>query len=114
MTGRDPGSRGAPGLSIGVAGHGPATLTLAGELDLACEALIAEAVEELRGAEHVVIDLTGLVFVDSTGLRLLLELDRDLSADGARVAFRLPDQGPVIRLLRLTRLDERLRAESPS
>lgn len=111
MTGRDR----APGLSIEVTGGGGgATVTLAGELDLACEGSIAEALENVRGADQVVIDLTGLVFVDSTGLRLLLELDRDLSAEGARVGFRLPDGGPVLRLLRLTRLDERLRAESPS
>ena len=50
-----------------------------GELDLATADQLGATVRELRGTgfDDVVIDLRGLDFIDSTGLRLLLELRND-------------------------------------
>jgi anti-sigma B factor antagonist len=59
-------------------------LTLSGELDLATVPRVQEAVDEVlaRGARHLVVDLGGLGFVDSSGLRLFIVLDRRAAADG--------------------------------
>ena len=50
-----------------------------GELDLATVEVLRERVEELTAAgfTRVLLDLRELTFIDSTGLRLVLELQRD-------------------------------------
>jgi anti-sigma B factor antagonist len=62
-------------------------VALAGELDLATAPQLDQAVRELleAGFDHVVVDLTDLAFLDSSGLRMLLRL-QGLSHEGA---FRL-------------------------
>ena len=42
-----------------------------GELDMAHAAAFEEAVAEAPGAPHVVLDLTGCTFLDSSGLRVI-------------------------------------------
>jgi anti-sigma B factor antagonist len=51
-----------------------ARLTLAGELDMGTAPRLEEAVAGLvaKGARHVIVDLSGLAFVDSSGLRLFI------------------------------------------
>jgi anti-sigma B factor antagonist len=51
--------------------HGGARLTLRGELDLGTAAQLEQALREANG--DVVLDLRGLTFMDSTGVRVLLE-----------------------------------------
>jgi stage II sporulation protein AA (anti-sigma F factor antagonist) len=53
-------------------------LTVRGELDLATAPALAEAVAERRaaGVHRLLIDLSELEFIDSTGLRLLLDVSR--------------------------------------
>ena len=59
-------------------------LTLNGELDIATVPRVQEAVDELlaRAVRRLVIDLGGLGFVDSSGLRLFIVLDRRAAAEG--------------------------------
>jgi anti-anti-sigma factor len=70
------------------------TVSLFGELDLAT----AEDVElELRRAEatdaaSIVLDLSGLTFIDSTGVRLVLSAHARSRADASRLALL---QGPA-------------------
>jgi anti-anti-sigma factor len=69
----------APGvLRISCVFHnGTASVTLEGELDLASAAQMEErlaAIEDRRPA-RLIIDLSQLAFIDSTGLRLLLQAD---------------------------------------
>ena len=63
---------------------------LEGELDLATVPRVGQAVRELRevGWESIVVDLAGVEFVDSSGLRLLVELDGRARAEGWRLALR--------------------------
>lgn len=82
---------------------------LSGELDIATA---GRAEEELRRAEAgepavLAIDLGGLTFMDSTGLRLIVAA-HTRARDAARrfVVVRGPD--PVHRVLELTGLDGRL------
>lgn len=79
-----------------------------GELDLAtCDALEREVGELLdRGFAAITLDLRDLTFIDSSGLKLLIRTDQRAREDG--IAFDLIDgDGPVRRLLDLTRMRER-------
>jgi anti-sigma B factor antagonist len=81
-----------------------------GELDVATVQLLETEVRKLcdGGARALVLDPSGLTFVDSTGLRLLLQLDAYAADIGC--SFALVDcDGPVRRLLELTRLLEHFR-----
>jgi anti-anti-sigma factor len=84
VTRLSPDGRGGPTSSA-------AEVVLTGELDLAtyepARQRLAEA--ERRRPEVLVIDLSVLEFVDSTGVRLVLDADRRARAEDRRVAVRL-------------------------
>jgi anti-anti-sigma factor len=86
-------------------------LRLLGEFDLSGSESFKEEIARIEAgdAAQILIDLSALEFMDSTGLRLLLETDlRHRENDqGSRVRYVRP-QGEVARLLHLTRVDERL------
>lgn len=78
-----------------------------GELDLATAPLLIAALRAHDGCDHVVIDLRGLSFMDSSGLRLLVSESSRAESEGYELS--LVRGGPEVgRLLRLTRLDEQL------
>ena len=63
-------------------GPEPGTLRLIGELDLATADLLNDALCDLVGNEHVItLDCSRLTFMDSSGLRLLLQIA--MSQNGA-------------------------------
>ena len=89
-------------------------LSLTGELDLdtvpELEAAVAAARAE--GADEVVVDLSGLGFMDSSGLRCLVQADDRATAEGWRlILVRGPD--PVHRVFEITRMDQRLTFAHP-
>lgn len=75
----------------------------AGELDMASTPKLAHAIRVLReaGASHLVIDLRGLTFIDSTGLRLALDLEAETRNDGLRLEL-LAGPPQVQRIFELT------------
>jgi anti-anti-sigma factor len=81
------------------------TLALAGELDLANSASLAARLEEPVAGE-LVLDMSELEFIDSTGIALLVATHRRLNGNGA-VGFRLigSDSLAVRRVMALTGLD---------
>ena len=88
---------------------GAVRLSLTGELDLST---VQKVEDELRrvegeGAETVVLDLSSLSFLDSTGLRTIVTADQRARQSGRRLAIV---KGPetVHRVFTITRLDERL------
>ena len=89
-------------------------LVLRGELDLST---VAKVEEELRRAESaeppvLVMDLAGLTFLDSTGLRLIVTADQRARDQGRRLTVvKGPDT--VQRVFSITRLDERLEMVEP-
>ena len=86
-----------------------ARLSLFGELDIAAAPrLDAELTEvEAEGPDRIVLDLRGLTFLDSTGLRSLLGADaRARAADWALTLIQGPDV--VQRVFAITGLDGRL------
>ena len=82
---------------------GVIVLRLSGELDLATVADIQRSVDAIaaQAPEHLVIDLTEVTFMDSSGIALLLEIAQSRS----RTELRNPT--PLIRrVLEMTGLTE--------
>ena len=82
---------------------------LAGELDLATAPKLEEELRrvEERGAGLILLDLQKLAFMDSSGLRSVLAADARAREAGRRLVLVRGDER-VQRVLRITRLDERL------
>jgi anti-anti-sigma factor len=81
-----------------------------GELDMANAPALQSAVEseELAACEVVVLDLQGLTFLDSTGLRVILAT-RELCWRRGQVFAVTPGSPQVQRLLSVTGVGEHLR-----
>jgi anti-anti-sigma factor len=87
-----------------------ALVTLRGELDLAALHLLGPELERLAeepGLEAVVLDLRGLEFLDTSGLRLLVGAERALGDCDRRLVL-VRGAPPVQRMFELTRLADRL------
>jgi anti-sigma B factor antagonist len=70
---------------------GATVLALAGELDLATIGVLKDAVgDRLAPDSHVILDLAGLTFCDSTGLGAFVALHRHAKTSGARFALAAP------------------------
>jgi anti-sigma B factor antagonist len=90
-------------------------LPLSGELDIATATVAHKRLVnlELRAGDELVLDLGGLTFMDSTGIRLVLRAREHALRHGA--AFLLT-RGPdaVMRVLELVGLEEQLEFVDPS
>ena len=86
---------------------GVATTVVSGELDLATAPSLSAAVAAHGDARLLVLDLTAVTFLDSTGVRVLIEADRACTGSGSRLVV-LAGDGPVRRVLELCELDGRL------
>ena len=84
-----------------------ATVVVSGELDLATAPSLSSTVAEQGDARLLVLDLTAVTFIDSTGVRVLIEADRACAGSGSRLVV-LAGDGPVRRVLDLCDLDGRL------
>jgi len=69
-----------------------ARLTLSGELDIATVPRVVAAVDSTltAGVRTLTIDLGGLGFVDSSGLRMFIVLDQRASAEGWTLRLTRP------------------------
>jgi anti-sigma B factor antagonist len=88
---------------------GRVTISLRGELDISSAPTLEDALTKLEGEAPglIVVDLRGLEFMDSTGLRTLVSADQRARDAGRRLAIvRGPEA--VDRVFNVTRLDERL------
>ena len=87
-------------------------VVLDGELDLSNAAILEMALTEaIESEKKVLIDLTRLEFLDSTGVALIVKmLGR---SDAERFSFLPSKSSGVCRLLSLTGLDERMVLSSP-
>jgi anti-sigma B factor antagonist len=86
-----------------------ATVVLKGELDLAGIDSAKQAIdqaEEVPG-RMVVLDLSELTFMDSTGLEVVLRAARRASESGRRLVVARPSHY-VKRLLKMTAIDQSL------
>lgn len=110
------GSSPAPGaLSIACAiDNGTASLTLEGELDIATASVLEARLDELEehGTTHLRVDLAGLVFIDSTGLRVLLQANARAQQRGHELTLR-PARETVQQVFQITGAQDVLRFEPP-
>jgi anti-anti-sigma factor len=89
---------------------GVAVVAPRGELDVAGTPALEDALAEASdapGVYGVVVDLSGLDFMDSSGLRAVVLADRRLREQGLRFALVRGGE-PVQRVFELTRMTERL------
>ena len=87
---------------------GGVRLELAGELDISSAPVLEEALGRIEADQPslLLVDLRGLDFMDSTGLRTLVSANQRARTQGRRFAIvRGPEQ--VDRIFSVTRLDER-------
>lgn len=93
---------------------GSVSIGVRGELDIATAQLLAEAVRNAATPGKTVrLDLAGLVFMDSTGMRAILEAHRDAQANGWTLRLgRAP--GPVQRVFAMSGMEKLLPFDPPT
>lgn len=98
----------APGVRVREEGGAP-VVVLGGEVD---QAVVAGIRDEIRRATSGVcrwtLDLARVTYLDSAGLRLLLDLDRAARDAKQHVEVVPPKPGMALRALRVTGVDRRL------
>jgi anti-sigma B factor antagonist len=84
-----------------------------GELDIATVDKLQHALLDVDdGAQTIVLDLSGLSFIDSTGLRLLLDLNERYGGDADRLRI-IAGSPAVERLLDIVGLRDQLPLIAP-
>lgn len=93
-----------------VSESGTHTLTLTGELDIATADQLTEALDAITfsDGDSLVIDLTAVGFMDSTGLRVLIDANRRSASTPFDLVI-VTGESPARRVLELTRMDEHMR-----
>jgi len=89
---------------------GPAVrVKLAGELDISSAGELEGELKRIEGRnpEAVVLDLSEVRFMDSTGLRVIVTADDRARKGGWRLSV-VPGPEAVQRVFRITRLEERI------
>lgn len=88
---------------------GTIVIALRGELDLASAPIFSARFEQAAadGPVAIVVDLSELEFVDSTGLRCILLAHERCDGRDPRFAV-VPGDGQVARLLEIARVEEHL------
>jgi anti-sigma B factor antagonist len=81
-----------------------------GEIDLATVGLVEAPLRELRttGFDEVVLDLCQVPFMDSSGLRLVIQQTRLAEQDGKALRIEIAEGGAVHRLLEVTAMLDHL------
>jgi anti-anti-sigma factor len=83
-----------------------AVVALAGELDMAGAAALEQELGLLQ-AHTIIVDLRGLEFMDSSGLRAITTSAQRAQDAGRRFAL-IPGAAQVMRVFEITRMRERL------
>jgi anti-anti-sigma factor len=82
--------------------NGVACMSIDGEIDLANrDDLLDDIVAGAAGARRVVLDLSGVEYLDSAGVRLVFEASRELARLGIDLALVQPRAPYVARILSL-------------
>ena len=88
---------------------------IVGEVDASTSQTVAEALAVVpdggRRSGRIVVETSGVSFIDSSGLRVLIELSERATALGARVVLASPSRS-MARLIELTGLDDLFVVES--
>jgi anti-sigma B factor antagonist len=84
------------------------TVAVAGEIDLSTADQLDAAIREAEKTEisRIVVDLSAVSFIDSTGLSVFLEAIKRNRRDGHRLSFVPSKHDQVVRLFALTETTE--------
>jgi anti-sigma B factor antagonist len=95
-------------IALAADGSGHVLVRLRGELDLTSAPALQDVLDDLRDRHQaIVIDLGGLRFMDSSGLRLLLSASADAARDGWDLGL-LAGPSAVQRVFTITGTEDRL------
>ncbi|MBC7550830.1 MAG: STAS domain-containing protein [Cellulomonas sp.] len=95
-------------LSVTSAARGDLTVVVvAGEVDVYTASVLREKLSEVIDGDHadVVVDLTGVGFLDSTGLGVLVGALKKVRGFGGRLQLVI-DQEKVMKVFRITALTQ--------
>ncbi len=93
--------------------HGDGTIVVHGDIDIAGGPVLDDAIRSQESSGHIAIDLRNVSFIDSSGLRSLLNASRRALDRSSQVVLR--GVGPeVIRLLEITGTTQRFSIEQAS
>lgn len=98
-------------MTLGIAGDGQerAIIEVGGEVDLeSAPRLAATIAEALSSGRHVVLDLSAVDFLDTSGLGVVLTARRDAARGGVRLSVVAPPDSAARRLLDMTEVSEAL------
>jgi anti-sigma B factor antagonist len=91
--------------------------SIVGEVDASTSPTVADALaivpEGGRKSGRIVVETSGVSFIDSSGLRVLIELSERAAALGAKVVLASPSRS-MARLIELTGLNDLFVVESTS
>jgi anti-sigma B factor antagonist len=77
-----------------------------GEIDLATSPIFGEAlVEAVESGRHLIVDLSAVTFLDSTGLGVLIRSQKQIAATHKSMSLAGPT-GTIAKVLRITHIDE--------
>lgn len=98
----------APACEVTQQEDGVAVARLHGDIDVANVPVITTTLrEEARAAGRgLVIDLSGVRYLDSAGMQLLFQLAQDLTVARKGLLVALPEDAPISRLLKITNFHE--------
>jgi anti-sigma B factor antagonist len=83
--------------------------SVSGEIDLSNVGTALEALRDaMQGPRGLVVDLTRLEYLDSTGVRLLFRIEREAAESGRRLRTVVPEGSSVRRVLELAQLGDAL------
>ena len=104
------GNHRRPGLSVTVEsprGDGDPVLALHGEFDLTGVEAFERSAASAEPVDSLVLDMSDVSFMDSSGIGTLVRLSRRAEAEGWSLVLAAPAP-QVARLLALTGLDDRM------
>ncbi len=98
----------ANNLTIEDTQHGDfPVIDVRGEIDLATAPTLAAHLSDGDHGSTTILDLSGVSFIDSTGLRVLLSAHEEATTAGGRLVI-IAEDGPVTKLFSITGVDDLL------
>jgi anti-anti-sigma factor len=93
--------------SFGIAQHGPSVLFLSGELDMATAEQLSSALgPAVTEGGPITVDISGLTFMDSTGLHALIRAAATLKDRGCIIIHGLDGSASIRKLFELTKIGD--------
>jgi anti-anti-sigma factor len=80
--------------------------TVRGEVDLSNALAITDEIVEACGSRRLILDLSEVSYLDSSGVRMLFDLGRRCAVDDQTVAVLVPPGSPINKLLEVTHVGD--------